>query len=91
MPVIFTERNKALHVKPERCKGCGICIEVCPVQALEHSLELNSKGFSPPSAKNNGKCNMCTLCEYMCPDNSIFILPLIAETILSDQTKAVSP
>lgn len=76
MTILFTARGKALYVNRERCKGCELCIEVCPVGALEASKELNHRGVFPPALKQDGKCTMCTLREYMCPDLAIYILPL---------------
>ncbi|MEI6093734.1 MAG: 4Fe-4S binding protein, partial [bacterium] len=28
----------------ERCKGCGFCVEFCPVKVLEFSKDYNKKG-----------------------------------------------
>jgi 2-oxoglutarate ferredoxin oxidoreductase subunit delta len=75
MPVIFSDRGKSLWVNQERCKGCELCIEVCPVGVLEPSGELNSRGVPPPALKREGRCTLCTLCQNMCPDLAIYILP----------------
>lgn len=80
MPVIFSNKGKSLHVARDRCKGCELCIEVCPVDVLELSGELNSRGVPPPALKRQGKCTLCTLCENMCPDLAIYILPDAAAT-----------
>ena len=29
------------------CKGCGLCIAVCPKNVLEMSEEVNSMGYFP--------------------------------------------
>ncbi len=75
MPVIFSDKGKSLHVARDQCKGCELCIEVCPVDVLEASGQLNSRGVLPPALKREGKCTLCTLCENMCPDLAIYILP----------------
>ena len=72
---LFSGRGRTLMVDRERCKGCELCIEVCPVQVLTPSAELNSRGVPPPTLKPQGRCTLCTLCEYMCPDLAIYILP----------------
>ena len=75
MPVIFSDKGKSLYVARDQCKGCELCVEVCPVDVLELSGELNSRGVLSPALKGEGKCTLCTLCENMCPDLAIYILP----------------
>jgi len=55
------------------CKGCGFCIEFCPVDALEKSEKLNAKGIHPPILKNEDACIGCCLCESICPDFAIYL------------------
>jgi len=52
----------------ELCKGCGLCIRVCPEQILKFDENLNSKGFSPVKCINEEKCIGCTMCAQICPD-----------------------
>ncbi len=55
----------------ERCKGCGFCIEFCPVDALEVSDKTTEKGYYPP--KLTGECILCGRCEKRCPDFAIYL------------------
>ena len=60
----------------ERCKGCHICIEVCPNNRIEVDEELNAKGYSPARFKetvNEGEkgCVGCAQCATVCPDVAI--------------------
>lgn len=57
---------KVVIVK-DHCKGCGRCIEICPVKVLEMSSEINKLGYHPASYKGSG-CTGCTLCFYTCPE-----------------------
>ena len=35
--------------REERCKGCGLCIEVCPTKIIvENQDRINAKGYFPP-------------------------------------------
>ncbi|MFW6040663.1 MAG: 4Fe-4S dicluster domain-containing protein [Thermoplasmatota archaeon] len=66
-------KNKegAVCVITERCKGCGFCIEFCPVNALEYSEETTEKGYHPP--KMTKGCILCGKCERVCPEFAIYI------------------
>lgn len=47
------------------CKGCDICVKVCPERCLilnaEHKVELASQDA----------CTGCRICEWLCPDFAI--------------------
>lgn len=62
-------------VNEDWCKGCNICIERCPLDALEESNELNRRGVRPPRLKEVNECNYCRLCELVCPDFAITVIP----------------
>ena len=62
----------AVVIVRERCKGCGYCIEFCPVKCLEFSKEFNCKGYYYPRMKSPEKCTGCDLCGMYCPDFAIF-------------------
>ena len=64
-----------IEVKDDWCKGCNICIDRCPVKALEESDRLNKRGVRPPRLKEKNKCNNCRLCELICPDFAITVIP----------------
>jgi len=57
---------------PDRCKGCGFCIEFCPRKVLDFSEEFNSKGYHLPVVVHPELCISCGLCELLCPDFAIF-------------------
>jgi 2-oxoglutarate ferredoxin oxidoreductase subunit delta len=64
-----------IEVREDWCKGCNICIERCPVDALEESDTLNRRGVRPPRLKKENDCNYCRLCELICPDLAIIVIP----------------
>ena len=64
-----------IEVKEDWCKGCNICIDRCPVDALEESDKLNRRGIRPPQLKKENDCNYCRLCELICPDLAITVIP----------------
>ncbi|MFO7964559.1 MAG: ferredoxin family protein [Desulfobacterales bacterium] len=62
-----------LKIDVERCKGCGLCVSVCPKGALELSDEVNPMGYFPVVHARPEDCNYCALCCMMCPDVAIEI------------------
>jgi len=52
-----------------RCKGCELCITVCPVKiiALDETGN-NAKGYAPACVKELDKCIGCGFCAIICPD-----------------------
>jgi 2-oxoglutarate ferredoxin oxidoreductase subunit delta len=54
-------KNEVVLLHPDWCKGCGICVELCPVNVL--ALE-NEKVV----IKDGAKCIGCDICELICPD-----------------------
>ena len=56
-------------LEADRCKGCGLCVEVCPAFILKLSEEdFNKKGYRPIEVTDMDKCTGCRLCEWLCPD-----------------------
>lgn len=61
-------------VNGSRCKGCGLCVSVCPKKIMKLSEDkLNKKGFSPAEVKERKKCIGCTFCAVICPDSAVMI------------------
>ena len=62
-----------LWIDERYCKGCLICIEICPAEAIQPSEKLNAKGYCLPRERNMALCKGCGLCVLMCPDFAIAI------------------
>lgn len=61
------------EIEVNRCKGCGLCVAVCPKNVLEISTEVNAKGYYPAYQARPLDCIYCTTCCIMCPDVAIRI------------------
>ena len=56
----------------ERCKGCLLCVDVCPKKLLKKSDKFNSKGNSFVCFEDaKAECSGCALCAKRCPDLAI--------------------
>lgn len=59
------------------CKGCALCISVCPRQMIGLSDALNEKGYYPAEFLGTSEpsderfCTGCATCAIICPDVAI--------------------
>ena len=62
-----------IKVDEQYCKGCELCISVCPqgVLAIDKS-RLTPKGYHPAMLVGDG-CTGCGICAMMCPDVAITV------------------
>ena len=56
-----------LTFRTDLCKGCGLCVSVCPKKVLATD-QINKKGHHPVTAVNEDACIGCAFCATMCPD-----------------------
>jgi 2-oxoglutarate ferredoxin oxidoreductase subunit delta len=54
-------------IDTERCKGCGLCVIVCPKNSIVISDKSNKNGFFPAQASNSD-CTGCAMCAIICPE-----------------------
>ncbi len=59
-------------IDTERCKGCGLCVTVCPKHTIEISPESNQNGYFPARVKHID-CTGCSRCAIICPEGIIEI------------------
>ncbi len=53
----------------ERCKGCGLCVAVCPKKILQLQKDnRNSKGYLTAECIVPEECIACKRCVTICPD-----------------------
>jgi 2-oxoglutarate ferredoxin oxidoreductase subunit delta len=62
-------------VDEPRCKGCALCIPVCPKGLLRLAdARFNARGVHPVELIDPGSaCTGCQLCATMCPEAAIAV------------------
>lgn len=74
-------RRIRISVETELCKGCGICILLCPARILEEDEPTPWGGYRPRLVSGGetrcllvrGRGTSCRLCEKRCPDAAISV------------------
>jgi heterodisulfide reductase subunit A len=56
-------------VEDTLCNSCGICVDVCPYDALE--VETKGEGVPVGACVVEAKCNSCGICAAECPTGAI--------------------
>lgn len=69
-----TEKGR-ITIDRECCKGCYLCISVCPNEVITISRSLNQQGYYPVETLEKDKdgrgCIGCAMCATICPDIAI--------------------
>jgi 2-oxoglutarate ferredoxin oxidoreductase subunit delta len=63
-----------IEINAEHCKGCELCIGVCPQNVIRMSDTFNAKGYHPAQLIDpNLDCTGCAVCAIICPDAVITV------------------
>jgi 2-oxoglutarate ferredoxin oxidoreductase subunit delta len=58
-----------LDIATDHCKGCGLCVTVCPKHVLElDGSTVNALGYHHVVLTDAAGCTSCALCARVCPD-----------------------
>ena len=60
---------KVLDYDYKKCNGCGICVALCPTEALSLGpvIEIATGLDAPPVLIDLEKCVFCGMCAAFCP------------------------
>lgn len=74
----------SVQVNHELCAGCGICVEVCPVEAIQRVDDW--------AEIDQVLCTQCGACVDACPNGAITIISVpVLSTPIAAQTGIASP
>ncbi|MGQ9722668.1 MAG: 4Fe-4S dicluster domain-containing protein [Candidatus Jordarchaeum sp.] len=66
-------RKPVIVIDRELCKGCEICVTICPKQVLKMSDNPTDRGIHVPEVHDINKCTSCLMCQFYCPDFAIYL------------------
>lgn len=88
-PVKIEDANKFAILKKvvrrpfilnDKCKKCGVCVEVCPLE--EKAVNWKNGDKTKPPVYDYTKCIRCYCCQEMCPHHAIEVkTPLIGKIL----------
>jgi 2-oxoglutarate ferredoxin oxidoreductase subunit delta len=57
------------------CKGCGLCIDVCPKVIIVLDPDtITDKGYHPAMLTDEAACTACQNCALICPEVAITVV-----------------
>ena len=65
-----------IEILEEECKGCALCVDVCPQDLLYLSDHINPRGHRYVQQLDPEKCTGCSLCYIQCPSSAIVVYRL---------------
>lgn len=65
---LIPRKGGGVVFKEERCTGCRLCIDACPVKVI----------WSNPEKNNIIVCNHCGLCAKFCPHECLIMEEKVA-------------
>ena len=67
-----SKKSNTLKLESKYCKGCGLCVDVCPTGTLLLEDNVESKFGISVMVDAPDYCIGCKMCENRCPDFAIF-------------------
>ena len=72
-PGLHRDDGRHTGLDQTRCKGCGLCVTVCPKDVLGLTEEVTATGYFAAFQVRPEDCITCAMCCTMCPDVAITI------------------
>lgn len=57
-----------VKIAADECKGCRVCVNVCPNRCLMIGTKINKLGYQYAVFHGYDTCTACGLCFFSCPE-----------------------
>ncbi len=64
------------RIDENKCNGCGICVNSCPMDVIRMDEERKKAIATYPE-----DCTLCAVCEIDCPEQAIYVSPIKKVTV----------
>lgn len=68
-PQIAAHYQGHIALDMAQCRGCGLCVRICPAAAIEMTSSQSSEELV--LVVYHDRCAVCGLCEVVCPTGAI--------------------
>ena len=67
--------TRPIEFREDRCKGCALCMTVCPMEIITMSPRFNKSGYKVVEVTDEmlESCTSCAACALICPDYAISV------------------
>ena len=74
--------TRPIEFREERCKGCALCMTVCPKEIITMSSRFNTSGYKVVEVRDEvvEECTSCAACALICPDYAVSVWRKPAKT-----------
>jgi len=76
---LMTSSHYQIKVLKEFCKGCELCVGICPRHSMVLSRNVTKNGFHFPES-NRKLCSGCGQCAIICPEAAIEVFVINEKT-----------
>ena len=77
--------NKPVVIK-DRCVGCGVCVQTCPLERKAITVTKDSTGKAE-ATYDYARCIKCYCCQEMCPEKAIKVKKSLLAKIVDRRWK----
>ena len=80
--ILSRNHTMKLVIDSDRCKGCNLCMLVCPYRIFKEGKDQNERGIIIPELDRPERCPnykrktkknaVCEMCILTCPDQALY-------------------